>query len=212
MRIPILWRLRARGAIDPSIERRRSVRHTAVHQIAKLVADGSQELCLLRDISSEGVRIEVYAPLFVGNPVTIELRTGHRETGQVAWWDEGQAGVRFDDPVPMLAMLSHCSFDERLTRIRPPRLDVDLPGSLLVGGEKRSVRVRDVSQGGMRLRTDTIIAIGSACEILVDGLAPLDATVRWNRDAHSGILLKTPMSFARFGAWRQSVPGAGAAV
>src|SRR4051794_40702660 len=91
-----------KAAPQAAQERRRSVRHTTVMQIAKIrLANGREELCLLRDVSPDGLRAEIYVAVSPGDRLEIEMRTGHTISGTVAWVEADHVGVAFDAPVPV---------------------------------------------------------------------------------------------------------------
>jgi hypothetical protein len=58
-------------------ELRRAPRFTLLVRAAKLIADGREYLCVLRDASATGVKVRVFHPLPAYQ--TIELETGNGE-------------------------------------------------------------------------------------------------------------------------------------
>lgn len=191
---------------EPVQERRRSIRHTTVMQIAKIRLAGVQEeLCLLRDISPEGLKAEIYVPVETGTHVEVEVRTGHTLSGCIAWAEPDLIGVSFDEPMPMAAMLAHCSFDARVGTLRPPRLSVDMNGLLKLGAEDRPVRVGNVSQAGVQIGAPDPLQAGIPCAIALPGLPPRAATVRWCRGDQAGLQLSEPFDYAEFAEWRSIV-------
>jgi hypothetical protein len=190
----------------PVHERRRSIRHATVMQIAKIRLGGTrEELCLLRDVSPEGVKAEVYVAVEVGLPIEIELRTGHVIGGRIAWADDKMIGVAFDEPMPMSAMLAHCSFDDRLGKLRPPRLVVNMHAMLKVGHQERAVRIGNLSQAGLQIDAPEPYPGGTACTIALPGLAPRAATIRWWREGQAGLMLAQSFDYAEFAEWRSVV-------
>lgn len=187
-------------------ERRRSIRHATVMQIAKLrLASGEEELCLLRDVSPEGLKAEIYIDIAVGERLEIELRTGHRVSGAVAWTDGRMTGVVFDEVVPMSAMLAHCSFDDRLGKLRPPRLIVDMPGKMRIDFVEQDVRIGNISQAGLQIDAPEPLQPGTPCAITLPGLSPRPATIRWCRDGQAGLLLGVPFDYIAFANWRSAL-------
>jgi len=191
---------------EPVQERRRNVRHTAVMQIAKIrLGAGREEMCLVRDLSTEGLKAEIYVPVETGMRVEIEVRTGHKLGGCVAWAEPDMIGVSFDEPMPMAAMLAHCSFDERVGALRPPRLNVDMNGVLKLGSDERAVRIGNISQAGVQIGACDPLHAGAPCAIALPGLPPRAATVRWWRDDQAGLLLSEPFDYTEFAEWRSIV-------
>lgn len=202
-RTGLMARLRGGPPPAPEQERRRDARHTTVLQIAKLIAGDVEELCIVRDISTGGLKAQVYGDLVVGAAVTVELRTGYRADGQIAWADDGVIGMAFDHGVSVLSLLTHCSLDDRVGTMRPPRLRVSLPGLLSIDGDDIPIELSDVSLAGMKVRVARALPVDRHCRITPERMAPRAAQIRWQRDGHAGIQLLDPLGFAEFAAWRR---------
>ena len=190
--------------VENSVEdRRRSVRHAAINQVAKIrLATGREELCLLRDISAEGMKAEVYIPLEVGAQIDVELRTAHNARGRVVWAVEKEIGVAFDAPIPAAAMLAHCSFEENGASLRPPRLKVNLRGLLRIGADARMVNIGNISQAGLQVEEPKPISAGTACSVALPGLPARAASICWWREGHAGLMLTEAFDYATFARWR----------
>jgi len=189
------------------IERRRDVRHATTLQVAKLAARQGEELCILRDISSGGAKAIVYRPLTPGEPVVLTLKTAHEIAGRVAWCSDDIVGITFDRRVAVLELLAHRALNRFGRRIRPPRLAVDLPAVLEIDDGRTDVRIRDVSQAGMRLATNRLVRDGQHCVIDMPAMGKRQAIVRWYRNGDAGIALKQALNYPEFAAWRQAVAG-----
>lgn len=190
----------------PVEDRRRSVRHAVLNQVAKIrLASGREELCLLKDISAEGLKAEVYIPIETGAHITVELRTAHAAAGRVVWSANGEIGVAFHAPIPAAAMLAHCSFEESGTGLRPPRLKVDLRGLLRIGVSARMVSIGNISQAGLQIAAPEPLRAGTACSIALSGLPARAAEACWWRDGHAGLMLTEPYDYPVFARWRASL-------
>ncbi len=196
-----LRRLRQRTAVESS-ERRRNLRTATVFQVAKLITTRFEELCLLRDVSPSGLKAEVYCPVTAGERIEIELKTEHRVTGRVAWSDGASIGMQFDHEVPMLAMLAHCAFDDRVARIRPSRLVCSLDGGLVVDGREEAVTVLNVSLAGLKITLDQHPHDPRAIAVLPQ-LGRRACTVRWARGGEAGIQFDEAMRYPDFVEWRR---------
>ncbi|HWI86122.1 MAG TPA: PilZ domain-containing protein [Sphingomonas sp.] len=185
-------------------ERRRSVRHAVVSQIAKIrLKSGREELCLLRDISPDGLRAEVYVNLHAGEELEIELRTAHGVKGRVAWAEGNMIGVAFAEPIPAAAMLAHCSF-EIGGNLRPPRLKVDMRGLFRINNEAKMVSIANISLAGLQIAAPEQLRLGTACTIALPKLPACAATICWWRDGNAGLMLVKPFDYATFVEWRGS--------
>lgn len=187
---------------DIAPERRRAIRHTTLFQIAKLCSAHSEELCILRDISDTGLRAEIYCRVQPAEIVTFEMRTGHRVSGRVVWARDNVIGVHFDALISVPEVLAHCSFDERLGRMRPPRIDVDMPGLILSGRDLIDVSIRNISQAGLKIICPQPLLTGSDVTVRLTGIGQRGAKVRWQREQDCGLQLLQPLTYAEFTAWR----------
>ena len=193
-------------AETPLEDRRRSVRHADVNQVAKIMlSSGREELCLLRDISAEGLKAEVYIPLERGASLDIELRTAHTVRGKVVWVADKDIGVAFDAPIPAAAMLAHCSFEVNGGSLRPPRLKVNLRGLLRIGAAARMVSIGNISQAGMQIAVPEPLRTGTACSVALSGLPARAAAVCWWRDGDAGLMLTDPFDYPTFAQWRAGI-------
>jgi hypothetical protein len=193
------------NAASVADDQRTDARHRTVLQVAKLVTESGDELCILRNVSAGGLRAEVYSDLAIGDPVQLELRTGRCMGGQVVWTSGPSIGVEFDRKVPILSYLAHQAMQELGRRVRPPRVRIGEPGILRVAEGDSLTDIVDASQAGMRVRSDRRLSAGAACQVVAEGLGARGALVRWCRDGQIGLQLKQPLSFREFGQWRTRV-------
>src|SRR5436309_8134795 len=67
---------------------------------------GVRHPCEIRKISALGATLGSDIAPALGDRVSIELATGQRPFGKVAWADDGEIGVRFDDSIDVIALLN----------------------------------------------------------------------------------------------------------
>lgn len=197
-----LKRLRGKR-VEEVPERRRNLRTATVFQVAKLVTDRYEELCLLRDVSSSGLKAEAYCPLAIGERIEIELKTEHQVAGEVAWIRDDMFGMQFDADVPVLAMLAHCAFDDRIARIRPPRLSSSLPGTISIDEQQQPVTMLNVSLAGMKIALEKIVPADARTIATLPELGRRSCTVRWVRGGEAGVMFDEPLAYLDFVAWRR---------
>lgn len=190
-------------------ERRSSQRHITVLQVAKIVGESCEELCIVRDISSGGLKAEIYCPLSIDEKVRILFKGGQEVAGRVVWVEDRQAGIAFDEEVETERLLVRRDHDLEGRPLRAPRLKVDMPGMLRVHGEQASVHVCDISQDGCKIRSDLLLKPGTGCEISLPGLGFRLASVRWFRDNQAGIRFHERLSYQDFALWRHRLVSGG---
>ncbi|MET0309592.1 MAG: PilZ domain-containing protein [Sphingomonas sp.] len=190
-------------------ERRRDERHVTVLQVAKLVTARCEELCIVRDISSGGLKAEVYCRLTVGDAVRIQFKSGHEVSGRVAWVDAHHIGMAFDAAVDIETLLLRRERGLDGKPLRAPRLRIDIPAALRIAGEQLSIQLCDISQDGCKVRSHRLLRPGSGCEIALPLLGYRLASVRWARDGHAGIMLHERLSYPDFAHWRHRLGSIG---
>ncbi|WP_167071017.1 PilZ domain-containing protein [Sphingomonas vulcanisoli] len=186
-------------------ERRRSVRQASLLEVAKMTIGGHSELCRLRDVSADGLCAELYCPVTQDERVIIELRTGHIIEGRIAWVSGGDMGVAFASAMPITEMLSHCSFDGRVTTVRAPRLDVDIAATLQVRHFAQPAQVVNLSQSGCKLLLDDYFDADTPCVLQIEHLGALEGEIKWWRDREGGLMFDEAIPYARFVEWRRAL-------
>jgi len=190
-------------------ERRKNHRHITVLQVAKLVTETCEELCIVRDISSGGLKAEIYCALQVDEKVRVQFKGGQQVEGRVVWVEDRQAGIAFDELIETELLLVRREHDPEGRPLRAPRLKVDMPGMLRVNGEQVYVHVDDISQDGCKVHCDLVLKPGTGCEISLPGLGYRLASVRWFRDTAAGVRFHERLSYQDFAQWRNRLVSGG---
>src|SRR6476661_4273569 len=89
-----------------------------------LYVAGSRHACSIRKISALGVTISSDLAPALGERAAVELATGQRAGGKVAWTGRDQLGVRFDDSIDVIALLNRKLVSQAPERRTMPRLEV----------------------------------------------------------------------------------------
>lgn len=71
------------AASPTGAELRAAPRFTLLIRAAKLIVDGSEFLCILRDASATGVKIRLFTPIPEHKSLAIELGTGERHEARL---------------------------------------------------------------------------------------------------------------------------------
>lgn len=180
----------------------REARHVTILLVARLVdAAGIDHICRVRNISSGGLMLESGARLAAGQPIRIELREGQWVQGVVAWANHPKAGMAFDAPADLGALLqSTRSRTPRQQTPRSPRFRAECPVVVRCGGNIRPAALLDLSQRGAKLRA-TGLANGDQLKVSVPGAGTCPAVVRWVRQDEAGIVFLETISFADLDRW-----------
>ena len=179
-------------------ERREAERHHTVRFTAKLTDDCGETLCLLRDISAEGMKANIYTDLHVDEEALVEFPNGQRIASKLVWAREGEAGFRFVQPIDLDRLLHPTSKDPPR---RPPRIHFETVARLVCGMESKLVRVLDISLGGAKLETGPVGLSGDHVTVQFDGLPTKGAWIRWTDGRRIGVQFDCPMSFDELCTW-----------
>ena len=185
----------------PRPSRRGESGRVTILRVGSLVLDGSRELCLIRNISAGGVTAHVYSVLDVGRRLAIELRADQTIEGEVAWIDNSNIGIAFDEPIDVEEMLASQSLDQDCWQPRPPRVEIDRLATLRAGAIVHGVSTRDISQGGVKIETDQVFESGQPVVLTPDRFRPIQGVVRWYRDGLCGISFNEVVPFHELMRW-----------
>lgn len=186
-------------------ERRGDQRHMAILRVGKLIADGMQELCLIRNISAGGLKARVYTPKEVGQSVAVELKSDQEIAGTVQWSRGSEIGVQFNDRIDVAAVLASSPVVTRGMRPRPPRVHLPSLAILRLRSELVGIGICDISQGGAKIEIDQPLAVGDDVVIMVSDFRPLNAIVRWVNGGAAGVEFKQSIPYGELAEWLCSI-------
>lgn len=193
---------------DSAVDRRSDFRVMTTLRVGKMTSNGEQELCLIRNISHGGLMLRVFAAHEVGDAVTVELKSDCTVSGTVAWTRDESVGVTFQEPIDALEVLRNDPGpDGRLPRA--PRLNLHSPARLRVGDHDWPIELCDLSQGGAKIKIRDTLAVGDEVLLIVNGLKPVNAVVRWQVGDHAGLAFIGSVPLADLVAWINDRRGIG---
>jgi hypothetical protein len=175
-------------AAEPA-DQRAAQRFTLILRAGKLLTDAGEYLCVLRDVSSGGLRLRLFHPLALPPSLKIELAGGEQYQLGLAWQDGEQAGLRFaDGPVDTDRLLEEAGpFPKRSIRLR-----LHQPVAVVLRGDGLAVPadLHDISQFGAALNCAKRLAISQQLELDAPGLGQIAARVRWRRGELYGLVFE----------------------
>ncbi|MBK6803148.1 MAG: PilZ domain-containing protein [Novosphingobium sp.] len=176
---------------DPPVdgaEQRAARRYALLLRAGKLICDGQEFLCILRDASATGFKARLFHPLPQGGRYELELGNGTRYAVEPVWARDGHAGFRFcGGKVDVHGLLEETSQYPR----RQIRLKLELPVMVEAHGIARAAVLRDLSQQGALIESDFVLALRQPLLIEAHGLPPLAGRVRWRRGTAHGVVFHT---------------------
>ncbi len=184
--------------------RREGERHLTLFRVGSITVDDRRELCLIKNISAGGMMIRAYCAIPLDQRIAVELKSGQPISGQVSWVREHNLGVSFDKPIDVIEILS-ASMEG--PRPRMPRIEVLCHATVRDGTSVYRMRACDVSQGGIKLETDTVLPRATNVVVSLPGLPPQPGVVRWIEDGYCGITFNGLIALPSLVNWLQEQRG-----
>lgn len=172
---------------------------------AAIYHSGARRDCEIRKISALGVTVASDLAPALGDKVAVELATGQRAAGKIAWTNRGEIGVRFEDAIDVLALLNRKLVSQTPERRTMPRLEVRCVAHIKCGERFVPAMLRNISTQGLQLEGSELPAIGSFVSVFVDGLIVPAGEVMWRRDNLAGVELFEQLSWTSLIPWVRSV-------
>lgn len=186
----------------PKPDARQGERHLTLFRVGTLMINERRELCLIKNISAGGAMLRLYTNgIQVGQKLTIELKCGQPLRGSVAWVSEPNVGLEFGEAIDVIAMLSQ---NEDSLRPRMPRIETASFVTIRAGANTVRGRACDISQGGLKVETNTLFARNAEVVVTLPGLAPQPGVVRWTEDGHAGITFNRLLPLPTLIEWLRS--------
>ena len=165
---------------------------------------GVRRDCEIRKISALGVTVASDLVPALGDKVAVELATGQRAAGKIAWSDRGELGVRFEDAIDVIALLNRKLVSQTPERRTMPRLEVRCLAHIKCGANFWPAMLRNISSGGLQLEGAEMPPVGTFVSIFVEGLNIPSGEVLWSRGELVGIELLEELSWTSIIPWVRS--------
>ena len=175
-------------------EQRAAPRFTSLIRSAKLVGGQGEFVCVVRDVSSSGVRIHCFHAVPSERAMALELQNGEVfEIERVR--DDGQeASFRFAAEVPIERLIC----DAQLYPRRLLRLNIAIPLTLRTLAGPVAAVTQNISQQGCRLECAMPLALAQPVIVESPHLPALRAKVRWRRDGALGLVFDDTFTLKDF--------------
>ncbi|MFM9935177.1 MAG: PilZ domain-containing protein [Novosphingobium sp.] len=171
----------------PGSEHRSAPRYALLIRTAKIVADGREFLCIIRDASATGLKVRLFSPLPRARALSIELVNGDRYLVDLVWQADDYAGLRFFEEIAVERLLEEGggAFPRRQVRLR-----IVLDGVLHSGGEAVRIAFKDISQQGACVECDKWLLMNELVRVETGATSPLYAKVRWRSHPQYGLIFE----------------------
>ena len=168
---------------------------------AAIYHSGVRQDCEIRKISALGVTVGSKLTPALGDRVAIELATGQRPAGKIAWARRGELGVRFEDSIDVVALLNRKLVSQTPERRTMPRIEVRCIAHLKCGGRFWPAMLRNISSGGIQVEGEDLPANGTFVSVFVEGLNIPAGEVVWRGGNLAGIELFEELSWTSIIPW-----------
>jgi len=188
---------------------RRNARLVTVFKIARIETAAGGALCVVRNLSATGSKIETAAPLAADDRIIVEFSSDFVRAATVIWSAAGFAGLQFDRPVDVADILTGGSAATDGPAARAPRFDLALPAQVAAGdGGSVHATLENISIAGaaLTLAAAADVEAGDLIRVAVDGLGEMGGEIRWKRGAAIGVRFHAPIPFRRLASRLAGTP------
>lgn len=176
------------------INRREHARYPLLRRQALLHSAGTCEPCVIRNISAAGLMLRVFKPALVEGRVEIELDSGQRLAGEVAWRAEWEIGIAFSEPIDVDTIVNGLSEAQPPENRRAlPRTTVSCPVQLRLRTRILKGRINNISEAGAGVDTLRPLPSGTRIELTLPDLPPMTASVEWSKGNSAGLQFDEPL-------------------
>ena len=178
---------------------------------ALVIEAGQPRACAIRSVSPLGATLTGDIAMRVGDDVALELVTGQRAQSTVAWVGEDGGGLRFKQPIDVVALINRTLISQPTERRSMPRVELRCGVRVIWGATVCDAVLRNISARGMQLQADDLPPKGTYLSIEINGLNVPSGEVMWRNDDVAGIQLIEELSWTSLMPWIRKVSGAAAA-
>jgi hypothetical protein len=181
------------------------VRSTREFEKAGLYDSGFRTECDVQSISSLGATLYGYSSSSTGQQVTLELATGQRSSGIVAWVKGSYCGLSFKQPIDVLALVNRNLLNQPRERRRMPRVELRCTAWLKDQEELSIVTIHNISAGGLQFEGEVLPGVGSNVTLYLEGVNVPPGEIIWRRGKLAGIQLRHELSWALILPWLRNL-------
>ena len=170
-------------------------------------SSGTKLDCSIRRISTLGATLRGRKLTPAGQELAIELATGHRPAAVVEWVDGEEAGIKFRQPIDMLALINRTLVSQPIERRTMPRVELRCFVSVKCGENFVPAVLRNISARGLQLEGGILPLAGAYIAVQIEGLVVPPGEVVWRKDNLAGIELFEEMSWTSLMPWIRETAG-----
>ena len=191
------------------VDHRAAPRFTALIRAAKLISGQGEFVCVVRDVSSGGVRLRCFHDLPRDPAMALELQNGELIEMERVRDDGYEASFRFAREIPVERLVRENAFYRR----RRLRLNIAIPLTLRTPAGPVAAVTENISQQGCRAECALPLALAQGVIVETPHLPGIRAKVRWRQGGACGLVFDDTFTLRDFAvhAARLQCPGLAAA-
>ena len=170
-----------------------------------LFVGGERRECAVRKISALGATVRGATGEAPGAEVAVELATGQRPAGTIEWVAGGEAGIRFNQPIDMLALLNRTLISQPGERRTMPRVELRCHVGMKWGASLAAATLRNISARGLQVEGDDLPPRDTFVSLFIDGLVVPAGEVVWRKGNLAGIELMEELRWSSLMPWVREV-------
>lgn len=175
-------------------EQRLAPRFYSLIRAAKLVSSAGEFICVVRDVSSSGIRLRCFHTPPPDRVLALQLQNGEVFQIERVRAEGDEASYRFLSEVPIERLVQESAIYPR----RSLRLNIAIPLTLLTASGTIAAVTRNISQQGCRIEAALPLALDQAVRVGCRHLPGIRAKVRWRHEGSFGLVFDDTFSLKDF--------------
>lgn len=170
-------------------DQRATPRSSLMLRTAKVVCQSGEYVCIVRDVSSDGVGLRFLHSAPSEDRILLELANGATYPVERVWAGKRQSGFRFAASIDLEEFIHEPS----PYRARPIRLRITADAELTCGNRSEPARLVDLSCGGAMIDSAMEAAVGGILRLEIGTHLSKLAEVCWTEAGCLGLSFLQPM-------------------
>ena len=171
-------------------DKRASARSSLMLRSAKLICQSGEYVCIVRDVSADGVGLRFMHAVPPESRIILELANGATYPVERVWTGKRQAGYRFAAKIDL-----HEFIHEPSPYVaRPVRLRVTADAVLVSGNQEDQARLLDLSTGGAMVLSECPFGAGAILRLQIGDQVSKLAEICWTEEGRIGLSFLQPMT------------------
>lgn len=175
------------------------------YESAALFCGTVKRPCAIHKISQSGATVSGDALGAAGERAMLELPNGQRCPARIDWARGREAGLAFEEPLDILALINRNLVSQPIERRTMPRIELRVAAHLKWAEHFEGALTRNISSRGMQVEGRHLPPVGTYVALFVEGLTLPPCDVVWRRDGLAGLEFFAELSWASIVPWVKGI-------